>query len=144
AANKCDSAIDEMVEEFEAHVRAKGYECFVISGATHDGVEALKQHLWQRLQTLPAVRLYEPEPDPTPVIEGKQEFRIMVQEGGVFIIEAPWLLRILNSVNMDDYESLQYFQRVLRMSGIIDELERLGVREGDTVSIYDFEFDYVR
>ena len=45
---------------------------------------------------------------------------------------------------MEDYESIQYLQRVLRSSGIIDELEKQGVQEGDTVSIYDFEFDYVK
>ena len=45
---------------------------------------------------------------------------------------------------MEDYESLQYFQRVLRQSGIIDELERMGIEEDDVVSIYDFEFNYVR
>ena len=59
-------------------------------------------------------------------------------------MEAEWLIPILSTVNMDDYESLQYFQRVLRESGIIDKLEEMGVQEGDTVSIYDLEFDYVR
>ena len=44
---------------------------------------------------------------------------------------------------MDDYESLQYFQRVLRTSGIIDKLLEMGIQEDDTVSIYDFEFDFV-
>ena len=55
-----------------------------------------------------------------------------------------FLAPILNTVNMEDYESLQYFQRVLRSSGIIDELERMGIHEDDVVSIYDFEFNYVR
>ena len=45
---------------------------------------------------------------------------------------------------MDDYESLQYFQRVLRQSGIIDRLEGMGIQEGDTVSILNFEFEYIR
>ncbi|MBQ9920316.1 MAG: Obg family GTPase CgtA, partial [Clostridia bacterium] len=61
-----------------------------------------------------------------------------------FIIEAPWLLKILDDVNPDDYESLQYFQRVLQSSGIISALEKAGVEEGDTVSVYDIEFEYVR
>ena len=64
-------------------------------------------------------------------------------EDGVYIVEAEWLARILNMVDMDDYESLQYFQRVLHSSGIIDRLIELGIQPDDTVSIYDFEFDYV-
>ena len=58
-------------------------------------------------------------------------------------VEAPWLLKILENVDPDDYESLQYFQRVLQQTGIIKELIKAGVKDGDTVSIYDIEFDYV-
>ena len=58
-------------------------------------------------------------------------------------MEAEWLLKILQKTDLDDYESLQYFQRVLISSGIIDALVEKGIEEGDTVSIYDFEFDYV-
>ena len=58
-------------------------------------------------------------------------------------MEADWLMQAVGGVNMDDYESLQYFQRVLRQSGIIDRLEEMGIQEGDTVSILGFEFDYV-
>ena len=61
----------------------------------------------------------------------------------MYIVEADWLLKILNKTDLDDYESLQYFQRVLQSSGIIKELEKRGIQEGDTVCIYDLEFDYV-
>ena len=49
----------------------------------------------------------------------------------------------MNDINPEDYESLQYFQKVLNMSGIINELKRQGVKDGDTVRIFDFEFDYI-
>lgn len=61
----------------------------------------------------------------------------------MYIVEAEWLYRILCKTDLDDYESLQYFQRVLQSSGIIDGLIEKGITEGDTVSIYDLEFDYV-
>ncbi len=62
----------------------------------------------------------------------------------MYIVEdAPWLLDIMNDINPEDYESLQYFERVLRSSGIIDALKKSGIAEGDTVSVYDVEFDYV-
>lgn len=54
-----------------------------------------------------------------------------------------WLLRLMQGINFDDYESLQYFQRVLQSAGVIDALVKAGVAEGDTVSLYDFEFDFV-
>ena len=77
------------------------------------------------------------------IAEEKRSFSI-TNEDGVFIVTADWLAPILYNCNMEDYESLQYFQRVLRQSGIIDELERMGIEEDDMVSIYDFEFNYVR
>ena len=97
-----------------------------------------------KLATLPAVRRYDPEEIPMEVLLKKQNTGFTVtEEDGVYIVEAPWLVRILAQVNMDDYESLQYFQRVLISSGIIDALRDRGVEEGDIVSIYDFEFEFV-
>jgi len=60
-----------------------------------------------------------------------------------YYVEAEWLLKILNKTDMDDYESLQYFQTVLGTSGILDALRNRGIQEGDTVNIYDLEFEYV-
>ena len=76
-------------------------------------------------------------------ISGRQEFEVEAEDG-VYYISAVWLEPILRTVNMDDYSSLQYFQRVLRASGIIDSLEEMGIQEGDTVNIYGFEFEYLR
>ena len=69
-------------------------------------------------------------------------FTIRVEDN-IYFVEAPWLLKILNQTDLDDYESLQYFQRILISSGIIDALHDRGINEGDTVSIYDLEFDFV-
>ena len=59
-------------------------------------------------------------------------------------MEADWLEQILSTVNMDDYASLQYFQRVLRDCGIIDKLDAMGIQEGQTVDIFGFQFEYIR
>lgn len=67
----------------------------------------------------------------------------MTTEGGIYYVEAEWLWDILRSVDMDDYSSLQYFQKVLRSTGIIDRLEQQGIREGDTVDIFGFRFEFV-
>lgn len=76
--------------------------------------------------------------------EDKWKFEIHVDEDGVYVVEADWLVKVLGMVNLEDEESLGYFQRVLRQSGIIDKLEEMGINEGDTVSILNFEFDYLR
>ena len=89
-----------------------------------------------------AWRLSQRVPEEDLNVNKKREFTVTVEDG-VYIVEAPWLLKLLQTVDPDDYESLQYFQRVLRSSGIIDALINAGVKEGDTVSVYDIEFDYV-
>ena len=66
-----------------------------------------------------------------------------MDEEGVYVIDAPWLEQALSTVDMDDYESLQYFQRVMRSSGIIDKLEEMGIQEGDTVELFGFQFDFI-
>jgi GTP-binding protein len=78
------------------------------------------------------------------MLEKKKDQGFKITEmGGDFYIEAEWLLKILNKTDIDDYESLQYLQRVLENSGVFEELRNRGVQEGDTVIIYDLEFQYV-
>ena len=73
---------------------------------------------------------------------GKTDVKIRA-EGDIYFVEGEWLLQLINSVNFDDYESLQYFQRVLINTGVIDALRAAGINEGDTVSMYDLEFEFV-
>ena len=144
-ANKCDLASQEQIDAFADYVKGLGHPFFAISAATKQGLQPLIYQISSLLDTLPPMKAYEPDPvapyelDP----KDKQKFTITIQDG-VYIVEADWLMQALGGVNMDDYESLQYFQRVLRFSGIIDKLEEMGIEEGDTVSILNFEFEYVR
>ncbi|MDL2233631.1 GTPase ObgE [Ruminococcaceae bacterium OttesenSCG-928-L11] len=145
AANKCDMAAEEQIEAFRAYIEEQGYEYFPISAATGQGSQPLIYAVSRMLDTLPPIKSYEREeltPEQMVERQSRQEFTVTIDDG-VYVVEADWLGQILGSVNMDDYESLQYFQRVLRSSGIIDKLDEMGVREGDTVSILGFEFDYV-
>ncbi len=144
AGNKCDLATPEQVESFRRYIEEKNLPFYPISAATRKGVEPLVGAIAAMLDKLPPIRQYEAEPLPQPEHpEGKQAFQIHVEDG-VYIVEADWLMSSLGMVDMEDYESLQYFQRVLIKSGIIEELERMGIREGDTVSILNFEFDYIK
>ena len=143
ALNKADAAIEEMIDEFNAFAKEQGFETYLISAATGEGVKELMNAVEAELAKLPPVIRYEAEAPVREEITSKQDFDIRVEDG-VYIVEAPWLAHALGFVDLDDYESLQYFQRVLRLSGIIDKLEEMGINEGDTVSILDIEFDYMR
>lgn len=147
AANKCDLAADEQIAAFEKFITDKGLRFFRISAATTEGTDELMDAVTAKLDTLPPVKRYEAVPltmeELAKLNEEKHSFKVEKVDG-VYIVDAEWLAPILSTVNMEDYESLQYFQRVLRSSGIIDELERQGIQDDDLVSIFDFEFNYVR
>lgn len=144
AGNKCDLATDEQVAVFESFVKEQGYEFFPIMAAIRHGVEPLLNRIAALLSTLPPVKRFEPEPVPVVAPESIGRHDVTVtNEDGIYVVEGEWLLNIMKSVNFDDYESLQYFQRVLISSGVIDALHEAGVQQGDTVSIYDLEFDFV-
>ena len=143
ALNKADASIEEMIEEFNEFAEENGFKTYLISAATGEGVQELINAVAAELAKLPPIVRYEAEELTREEITTKQEFKIHIEDG-IYVVEAPWLMHALGYVDLDDYESLQYFQRVLRLSGIIDELERMGINEGDTVSILDIEFDYMR
>ncbi|HEX3038343.1 MAG TPA: GTPase ObgE [Oscillospiraceae bacterium] len=144
AGNKCDLATPEQIDEFKTYVEGKGYEFFPIMAAIRYQVDPLLNRITELLSKLPPVKQFEAEPLPIKPLEeiGKNAVKVTDQDG-VFIVEGEWLLQVINSVNFDDYESLQYFERVLISSGVIDALREAGIHEGDTVSIYEIEFDFV-
>mgnify|MGYP000962831608 FL=1 len=147
AANKSDMATTEQVERLRNCVEDQGLLFYEISAATTKGTKELMYGVWERLSVLPPVKQFEAQPLTQEELDdkliSKKDFRVTVEDG-VYFVEADWLLDILRTANMDDYSSLQYFQNVLRTSGIIDKLEEMGIEEGDTVSIFDFEFEYLR
>ena len=109
-----------------------------------EGTQEIINAVAAKLATLPPIKRYEKEEFPAEFFEKNADgkFTISVQDG-IYSVEGEWLLRILQRCDLDDYESLQYFQRVLHSSGIIDALVEKGIQEGDTVEIYDLEFDFV-
>ncbi|MBO5066538.1 MAG: GTPase ObgE [Clostridia bacterium] len=144
AGNKIDLATDEQREAFEKYIRGKGYDYYEIIAPIAEGTQELINEVAAQLQKLPPVKIYEKqEITPKEIFKtAKQDYKIRV-EGDVYIVEAEWLGKILMKTDLNDYESLQYFQNVLQSSGIIKSLIEKGITEGDTVSIYDLEFDYV-
>ncbi len=144
AGNKIDLATDEQLKTFREYVEGKGYEYFEICAPIKHNTKELINAVAAKLAELPPVKRYEAEEIPQEILLQKKNngFKVTVEDG-VYIVEAEWLNKILMKTDPDDYESLQYFQNVLQSTGIIDELIKQGIHEGDTVSIYDLEFDYI-
>lgn len=145
AANKCDVLDPEFVdvERFEAYVRDHGWELIYISAATGENMKEFVNLIGERLRELPPVTVYEAE-ETAEEVEIKGVETTVRKEGNVYVVEGEWLFNLLGQVNPYDRESLAYFGRVLTKYGVIDLLEENGCKNGDTVSVYDFEFDFVK
>ena len=146
AANKVDIMEDpENLERLRAHVEGKGYSLLEISAAAHQGTRQLVRKVAEMLSTLPPVTVYEPEYVPRPeVVDTSAPLDICRSDDGTWLVEGPWLQRLMGNINFSDYESRMYFDRTLRESGLFQQLEERGIQDGDTVSMYDFEFEYQR
>ena len=143
-ANKCDLLGEdrENLLRLREHVEGLGYSLFEMSAAAHQGTRPLVQECARLLRELPPVRHYEPDyVPPEPQAESADELEIQHFDD-MWIVEGPWLQRLVATVNFSDYESRMYFDRILRESGVFARMEQLGVRDGDTVSMYDLMFEY--
>ena len=146
AANKVDllPPDSDNLERLRAHVEAKGYEFYTICAATTQGTRELMKTIAGKLAALPPVTIYEPE-YVKPLAEAGNADELQIERyDDLWVVSGKWLQKLLNDINFDDYESRMYFDRQLRKSGLFDRLEEQGIEDGDTVSIYDFEFDYTK
>ena len=146
-ANKCDMAdLDSPeVKAFEAHCKGLGYEVYYISAVTGEGVKPLMEYVAERLRDLPPIIVYEAEYTPEEAAvsgSGAIETTIRVEDG-IYYVEGKWLENFMGQINFSDYESLNFFQRVLEKNGVFVKLREAGIQDEDTVNIYDFEFQFV-
>ncbi|KAI4454045.1 developmentally regulated gtp-binding protein-related [Holotrichia oblita] len=150
AANKIDLLEDEQdfekFKEFEEYAKNIGCEIVYISAATGKNIDKLLEKIIKIYPSLPPLKIYESETfEQEYILESENNTHEVDihQNKGIYYVEAEWLFKVVNSVNFDDRESVMYFQRVLNKSGVIDKLRKAGINEGDTVNIYDMEFDFV-
>ena len=142
--NKCDLLGEdrENIEKLKAHVEGKGYAFFELSAAAHMGTRELVQECARRLKELPPILRFEADyVPPEPKVDTSGELTIEHFDD-MWLVEGPWLQRLVATVNFSDYESRMYFDRVLREAGVFKRMEEMGVRDGDTVSMYDLMFEY--
>ena len=140
ALNKADLLYDdEAVKNFRRHVRKPIY---LISGATHQGIDELLDAVYEKLQTLPAAEKLEYEPfeyerrDTT-------DFEVTRDDDGGFDISGGLVEELARNVVLDSYDSFRYFQKKLKETGVIKALRKAGAKDGDTVRVLDVEFEFV-
>ena len=146
AANKCDLIPEgsDNLERLHDYVTAHGYEFYEISAATTQGTKQLMRTIAGKLRELPPVTVYAPE-YVKPLAEAGEASDLSIEHmDDLWIVSGKWLQQLIGDINFADYESRMYFDRQLRKSGLFERLEEMGIEDGDTVSIYDFEFDYER
>ncbi len=146
AANKTDLLFDrEPFERFKNEMEARGYKVFEISAATRSGVDALMDYTAEMLSKLPVPKLYDVEETAPAAFDNKEKltYEINIDDDGTYVVSGTLVYKIMASTNFADNESVAFFQRSLRSTGIIDSLLAAGVEEGDTVRMLDFEFDFI-
>jgi GTP-binding protein len=123
-------------------VEAAGCELYEISAGTTQGTRNLMRVVAEKLRTLPPVIVYEPE-YVEPTVEAGDPSALEIEHyGSTWLVTGTWLERLVQNINFDDYEARNYFDLQLRKCGLFARLEEMGIQDGDTVDIYNIEFEY--
>ena len=146
AANKTDllSPDSDNLERLRAAAEEAGCPLYEISAGTTQGTRQLMRVVAEKLRTLPPVTIYESEYVEVIAEAGDPDALTIEHEGSTWLVTGQWLERLIQDINFDDYESRNYFDLQLRKCGLFARLEEMGIQDGDTVDIYDWQFDYQR
>ena len=146
-ANKCDLIPEgsDNLARLEARAAELGFPLFRMSAALNQGVRELVYRVWQELEKLPPVEIFQPEMSIDADTAAPEERDIQITRGddAVFYVTGKWVEKVVSSVNFDEYESRMYFERTLRKAGVFDMLEARGIQEKDTVDVLGIQFEYV-
>ncbi len=146
AANKIDMMTDETKERLLAFAKEQNWDIVFLAAAIGMGTEELCEKIAEKLRELPPIKVYESEfdyNDDTDLAEDAGDITV-TRDNDVFYVECPRIVKVLDSINFNDRESLAYFQKVLRSSGILDALVEKGIADGQTVNLHGVEFDYYK
>ena len=153
AANKTDAIYveegeEDPVERLKKEFEPKGIPVYPISAVSGKGLKELLYAVQKKLDELPKERMvFEQEFFPEDMLLAENLPYTVEQDPEDehrFIIEGPKIEKMLGYTNLDSEKGFAFFQRFLKDTGILDELEQAGIQEGDTVKMYGFEFDYYK
>ena len=141
-ANKIDSLQDEnLYKELEKLAKKNKMEIFKISAATGEGIKDLITHVSEVLKTLPKEDLIEIKDRKVYTLEDGEDFTI-TKEDDIWVVDGPAVQKVMRKVNLEDNESMYYFQKCLNQLGVNERLKKAGVQEGDTVRVVDWELEW--
>ena len=143
-ANKADAITDEsLYQELVKLAKEKNLEIYKISAATGEGIPELLKHVSEVLKTLPKEELYEVEEiRKVYTLEEEEAFTIEKVDSDYWIVDGPAVKKLMRKVNLEDNESMYYFQKCLEELGVNQRLRKVGVKEGDTVRVVDWELEW--
>lgn len=136
-----DTALQRLKETFEP----KGIRVMPISAVTGEGVKDLLYHCKSLLNELPDDKVvFEKEYMIKEPDFSNEPYTVEKDENGLFVVEGPRIERMLGYTNLDSEKGFEFFQKFMKTNGILDELEAMGIEEGDTVKMYGWQFDYYK
>jgi GTP-binding protein len=149
AANKMDVLYEddqeEVIKKIKAEFELKGIPVFPISAVSGKGMKELLYHVKGMLNNLDQTPIvFEKEFFPEDMVNSKEPYTVTKQEDHFYVVEGPRIERMLGYTNLQSEKGFEFFQRFLKDNGILEELEALGIEEGDTVKMYGLEFDYYK
>ena len=146
AANKVDIMEDpELLDRLRTHVAERGCPLYEMSAATHQGTQELMYAAAAELAKLPSILVYEPTyVERPPEIDTSAPLDIVRDDDGTWLVDGPWLRQLMANVNFNDYESRNWFDKRLREAGVFQQLEDMGIKDGDPICLYNLEFEYQR
>ena len=146
AANKVDIMEDpELLDRLRTHVAERGCPLYEMSAATHQGTQELMYAAAAELAKLPPILVYEPTyVERPPEIDTSAPLDIVRDDDGTWLVDGPWLRQLMANVNFNAYESRNWFDKRLREAGVFQQLEDMGIKDGDPICLYNLEFEYQR
>ena len=150
AANKIDSIFSDgdtesPVERLRREFEPEGIRVFPISAVSGEGVKDLLYYVHSQLQNLDTKPvIFEKEYDISMKAAENLPYSVEKAEDGVYVVEGPKIEKMLGYTNLDSEKGFEFFQKFLKNTGILEDLEKAGIQEGDTVRMYGFDFDYYK
>lgn len=148
AANKTDLIYgeeEETISRLKKEFEPQGIQVFPISGVSGKGIKELLYAVSRKLDTLDSEPVvFEQEYFPEDELIYEELPYTVERQGDVYVVEGPKIEKMLGYTNLDSEKGFAFFQKFLKDTGILDELEEAGIQEGDTVKMYGLQFDYYK
>jgi len=147
AANKIDAIYDEedsTIKRIRDEFEPQGIKVFPISAVSGKGLKELLYYVREMLSKVDQTPVIFEREYFTEVLDDPNEPYSVYEEDGIFYVEGPRIERMLGYTNLDSEKGFDFFQKFMKVNGILDELVALGIQDGDTVRVYGFDFDYYK